>query len=376
MIDWFLPGTKAGGPVRSIYSLMNLLKDEFEFYLITTNQDLGSKACYENVPPDTLIMGEQINYYYFSKETLNNNTMLALLEQIKPDLVYLNSFWSLHFSIHIIRAKRNGLIKAPVLLAPRGMLGRGAMGLKSFKKRLFLLFAQQLGWYDPVLFHATQQQERNDILEKFPAATIYIAPNVNASGVVENESLKVPGELKLFFLSRVDRVKNLYGALEILQLLPASCRVSYAIFGNLENAGYWRECQALIAQLPANVTVTYKGELPFYEVQHSICRYNFLFLPTLNENFGHSIVESLLCGCPAIISDQTPWNDLEANNAGYAIALTEKQRFADALVQCAALDQIQFSKKSKAAIDYIRNKIDLQAVRHQYKTLLNDCIKN
>ena len=83
-----------------------------------------------------------------------------------------------------------------------------------------------------------------------------------------------------------------------------------------EDHEYWSKCIALITQLPKNVVVTYKKELAFNEVQTTISNYHALFLPTLNENFGHSIVESLLSGCPAIISDQTPWDDLEKNNAG------------------------------------------------------------
>jgi glycosyltransferase involved in cell wall biosynthesis len=375
-MDWYLPGTKAGGPVRSVYSLMSLLKNEFDFYLITTNRDLGSHECYDKIVPDQWGETDGIRYYYFSQAELTNDKLLGLLSAIAPDLVYLNSFWSYHFSIGVVRAKSKGLVKAPVLLAPRGMLGKGALGLKSFKKQAYLLIARRLRWYNAITFHATQEQEKKDIQAKFPSATIHVAPNINSSGMVENQSKKLPGQLKLFFLSRVDRVKNLHMALEVLQSVPAGCKVQYDIFGNLENTAYWSECKALIKQLPAHIAVAYKGELPFHEVQQTICRYQFLFLPTLNENFGHSIVESLLCGCPAIISDQTPWNDLEQHNAGYAIPLSEKQRFVDALVTSAALDHDQFSQKSKAAIDYIRKKIDLTAVHTRYKTLLNDCIKN
>lgn len=376
LIDWYLPGTKAGGPVRSVYSLMNLLKNDFDFYLITTNQDLGSTDCYKQVVPDQLNESGGIHYYYFSQANLNPANLLQLLNSIAPDLVYLNSFWSFRFSINIVRLKSKGLIQAQVLLAPRGMLGKGAMGLKSFKKLLYLRVARFMGWYKSVVFHATQAQEQNDISSRFPSGKIYVAPNVNSSSVVENKSSKLPGQLKLFFLSRIDRVKNLHMALEILQLLPPDCSVTYDIFGNRENADYWAECQRLINQLPPHVTVNYKGELPFHEVQKTICQYQFLFLPTLNENFGHSIVESLLCGCPAIISDQTPWNDLEQHQAGYAIDLDQKQAFVDALRACAQLDQQQFKEKSAAAIAYITKKIDLPAIHTHYKNLFNEAIKN
>ncbi len=375
-MDWYLPGTKAGGPVRSVYSLMNLLQHDFEFYLITTNQDLGSRARYENITPDRFFTSGNIHYYYFSRAGLNPAQVLKVLQEVNPDLVYLNSFWSFHFSISLVRFKKNGLLPVPVLLAPRGMLGKGALGLKAFKKRLFLFFARLSGLYKTLAFHASQQQEEKDILSKFPDARIYVAPNVNAAGVVENKSVKTAGHLKLFFLSRIARVKNLHMALELLQTIPAEYTVSYDIFGNIESAEYWEECKQLIQKLPANITVTHKGELPFHTVQATVCNYHALFLPTLNENFGHSIVESLLCGCPAIISDQTPWNDLETNNAGFAIALADRTKFKEAIIYMAQLNAAEFSQKSKAAIEYIRNRINLQAVQQQYKNLFNDCIQN
>ncbi len=376
MMDWYLPGTKAGGPVRSVFSLISLLKNDFEFYVVTTNQDLGSDSQYDQIKADTLFCKDNVHYYYFSKARLNSASMLEVLGLIKPDLVYLNSFWSFNFSINIVNLKNKGLLKAPVLLAPRGMLGKGALGLKSLKKRAFLFVAKNLGWYKNIVFQATQQQEASDTRAKFRSADIRIAPNINAAAAVENKSVKQEGHVKLFFLSRVSKVKNLHFALELLKSVPEQYTVEYAIFGNLESQDYWNDCEKIIATLPKNITVSYKGELRFNEVQPTICHFHFLFLPTLNENFGHSIVESLLCGCPAIISDQTPWNDLEKNNAGYAIALSDNKKYIDVIVDAAKLDQATFLKKSKDAISYIQNKIDLQLIVNQYKNLFNDIIKN
>jgi glycosyltransferase involved in cell wall biosynthesis len=177
-------------------------------------------------------------------------------------------------------------------------------------------------------------------------------------------------------LSRISEVKNLHFALEILKDIPSDIYINYDIYGNLEDKDYWTSCTELIKVLPKNVRVNYKRELTFNEVQQTICNYNCLFLPTLNENFGHSIVESLLSGCPAIISDQTPWNDLEMHNAGHAIALNNKQGFLNAIIQMAKLDQDAFSQKSKGANSYISGKIALEQNINLYKNLFNGILKN
>lgn len=362
--------------MRSVYSLVNLLKPYFEFYIVTSDKDLGCTESYKEITSDKLFEKEGIYYYFFSSEKLKSKNMLGVLKQIDPALIYLNSFWSFHFSISIVNIKNNFALEIPILLAPRGMLGKGALGLKSLKKRLFLLLAKTLGWYKVILFHATQKQEEADIKAKFPYAKIQIAPNINSSPVLSNTSVKASKKIRLFFLSRVSEIKNLHFALELLREIPPQYAIEYDIFGNIEHESYWAICKSIIASLPANVQVSYKGEIPFHEVQHVISSYHFLLMPTLNENYGHSIVESLLSGCPVIISDQTPWTDLEENNAGFSIPLNDRKKFVEAIRYAADMDQSAFSKKSKAANDYICKKIDLNLVLTQYKTLFNDCIKN
>ncbi|WP_317899154.1 glycosyltransferase family 4 protein [Aurantibacillus circumpalustris] len=376
LIDWFLPGTKAGGPVRSVYSLVSLLKKYFDFYIITTNCDLGETSEYEQIESNKLFIKDEVHYYYFGKEKLNSNNLLSLLKEIDPKIIYLNSFWSVNFSINIVRFKKSNEISSTIVLAPRGMLGKGALGLKSFKKSVYLWLTRISGLYSDILFHATQKQEKEDILKKFPNAKTCIAPNVNSGSVILNKSSKNINNLKLFYLSRIAKVKNLHFALEVLKDIPEKYTIEYSIYGNLEDSEYWNYCKEMIGNLPPNVSVTYQRELQFNEVQKIIRDYNCLFLPTLNENFGHSIVESLLCGCPVIISDQTPWNDLEENNAGYAISLDNKQKFIDCIVNCAILNQEEFTKKSREAINYISKKIDLELIVKQYKTLFNEQTKN
>ena len=136
LIDWYLPGNKAGGPVKSVYSMLNVLKDEFNFFVITTNHDLGSATPYKNVESDKWVKYNDIPVYYFSKENLKSNNLLEVINGISPDLVYLNSFWSYNFSLVPLRFKKAGKLKADIVLAPRGMLGKGAMSIKPLKKKI------------------------------------------------------------------------------------------------------------------------------------------------------------------------------------------------------------------------------------------------
>lgn len=371
-----MPGTKAGGPVRSIFSLVSLIKNHFDIYIFTSNCDLGNNEEYKDVKPDTLFENEGVNYYYFSKNNLNVDSILEQVNKINPSLIYLNSFWSYNFSIGIVKAKNSGLISAPILLAPRGMLGKGAMGLKSFKKIVFITLAQIFNSYSKITFHATNRQEEKDILKRFKNAKIQTASNLNSGIALSIHKVKEEKKLKLFYLSRIARIKNLHFALEVLKDIPEEISIEYDIYGNNEDKEYWDECKSIIQSLPENIKVNYKGELQFNRVQETIAAYHALFLPTLNENFGHSIVESFLSGCLVVISDQTPWTNLEKEKIGFALPLENKKNFVNALIDMAKLNNADYALKSKQAISYISHKLNIQKNIEEYKNLFNGTIKN
>src|SRR5205809_3698452 len=114
LIDWYLPGTKAGGPVRSVYSLVTALREYYEFHIVTVNCDLGSNTPYQGIQSNTLFEENGVHYFYFSRDKLTSGNVLQLLKQNDYDLIYLNSFWSAPFSINVVRMKHSGKLAKPV----------------------------------------------------------------------------------------------------------------------------------------------------------------------------------------------------------------------------------------------------------------------
>ena len=77
----------------------------------------------------------------------------------------------------------------------------------------------------------------------------------------------------------------------------------------------------------------------------------FLF-PTLGENYGHVIQEALSAGCPVILSNQTPWNNLEKYDVGYVFPLEKMNLFAEAIEKYANFKSTEWSKLVNAAQKY------------------------
>ena len=70
-IDWYLPGYKAGGPVQSISNMVEHLKEEFDFSIITRNTDYCERTPYSNILSNQWnALSNGIKVFYFSYKTL------------------------------------------------------------------------------------------------------------------------------------------------------------------------------------------------------------------------------------------------------------------------------------------------------------------
>jgi glycosyltransferase involved in cell wall biosynthesis len=125
--------------------------------------------------------------------------------------------------------------------------------------------------------------------------------------------------------------------------------VTLHVYGIQEDPTYWTECQRLIAALPANVHLHYKGPLSPDDVITTLASYDAFFLPTLGENFGHAIHEALLAGCPVLVSDRTPWRGLEVARAGFDLPIESPELFRHAIERFAAMPPEEHEAWSRAA---------------------------
>jgi glycosyltransferase involved in cell wall biosynthesis len=83
-------------------------------------------------------------------------------------------------------------------------------------------------------------------------------------------------------------------------------------------------------------------------------KYDFLVLPSKNENFGMVILESLARGLPVLTTTDTPWNIIKINDAGWVINL-KQSNLTMCLKNIFKLDVKEFEEKSINAINLARN---------------------
>lgn len=323
-VHWYWPGYKGGGPIRTILNMVDVLGDDLEFRIVTSDRDLKDKAPYAGIAADSWQRVGKARVHYTSSGKQGILNWAHLIQNTPHDVVYLNSLFDLAFTFRpLLACKLMEATKNPIIIAPRGELSPGAISLKRWKKVPFLQIAKRLGLYRNIVWQATTEDEGELIRRQFGVnVKVAVAGNLPRTIVdlPPRSDAGVPrGPLRIAFLSRISRNKNLDYALRVLS--GARSAIQFDIWGPLEDPVYWEECQTFMEVLRANVKVQYCGLAKPTNVIGILSNYDLLFLPTRGENYGHVIAEAFSAGTPVLISDTTPWRNLQAEGVGWDLPL-------------------------------------------------------
>lgn len=321
----FFPGTKYGGPPVSIKNFCELVSN-CDIYIVTTNHDLNDKNTYENLKSGWNNLNGKAKILYLGDEDFNYRHFKKIFLEVKPDLVYLQSLFEGCVLPSLKLAKKNAI---PVFLAPRGEVCDGAFSRKKTKKLVYIFYLKFFGLLQNVFFQATSSEELDSIKSRLNVSEkmIFMLGNIpsNPTNVVLERKRGTNDYIRIVFVSRIHPKKNLLYSLSILS--TASRKIDFDIYGPIEDTEYWEKCVAVMKKMPPNIRVNYRGFLEHNAVQSTLSEYDLFLFPTLSENYGHVIMESLSAGTPVLISDNTPWNDLEDYHAGWSVSLSDQEKF-------------------------------------------------
>ena len=370
--DWFSPGYKAGGPIRSCVNFANSLWKDFDIYVLTTDTDFGDSKPYIGIATNKwLTIENKFQAYYLPKKEFTVKDIKTVINELNPDFIYLNSMFSKYFTIYPLWLKWRNKIRAKIILAPRGMLKDSALYFGRAKKMLFLTLLKQVQIYKYVYFHATDEQEAKDIRKHIhPKARLLEVSNLPP---VKQESFeritKEIGRLELIYLSRIHPIKNLLFLLEALK--EVTQLVNFTIIGTVEDSDYWSICKDYINQLPANISTHHVAGIAHNRIDACLKKHHLFALATTGENFGHAIFESFLAGRPVLISDQTPWQELTAQKAGWVFPLNDKKKYTQAIEFVTGMDQSEYDKWSRSAWIIANKYIEQSTIKEKYLKLFS-----
>ncbi|HET7535827.1 MAG TPA: glycosyltransferase [Candidatus Didemnitutus sp.] len=321
-----------GGPSRSVRAIANAqARLGANVQLLTTGAPLAPS------PADAAVL--RFFPRVFPQRLSRAPQLAAHLASHHYDCLHYHSLWLLPLRYAVRAAQHRGV---PLVLSPRGMMTEWAWNHHRRRKQLAERFVHPGAFQAAAGWHATSEDEANDIRRLGFTQPICVAPNgvdVPETAALEtarqhwqNLCPALRGRRVALFYSRFHRKKRVR---ELIDLWLSQPREDWLllIVGLPEEytvADLTAEVRAAGAT-ERIVVFDGAGQPPPYAVA------SLFLLPSHSENFGLVIAESLAAGVPALVTDTTPWLAMNLKRAGWCAPWTAyNTALSNALAQPAA----------------------------------------
>lgn len=301
---------------------------------------------------------------------------LQLLDEVKPDIVHVNGCWLPSMAYAGIWAKNRGF---KTVLSPHGMLEPWDIKKNYWTKKLpALLLYQKKAIQSADCLIATSESERLNLLKLNYNDDIHVIPNGIA---FENIHLKKSWKLRkqLFFLALLRKNKGADLLIEAVNRLREKLKGYKVIIAGTPGDGegnYVVHLQNLIKLYHLEDIVSMPGGVYNDEKWKLYQESDFFILPTLNENFGIVIAESLLTGTPVITCKGAPWPILEKEHCGWWVDRTVES-IAKAIESAISKDETELEYMGRNGRRFVEAHYGSEKVAQQFVHMYqNICDKN
>jgi glycosyltransferase involved in cell wall biosynthesis len=305
-----------GGTSYSVPALAAALSPHLDVRIRTLESDLAAELLSnKGVEVSTNPVGHGP---LASRMRSSRSLYAALQEDASAGAVFhVHGLW-LMSNIYPARVRRQAQNKAALICSPRGMLGREALQISRWKKRVVWTTMQRSALAAADCLHATARSEYEEIRAAGLRAPVAIIPN----GIDPFPVAGVPrasGEKRtVLSLGRIHPKKGLDRLVRAWASVEREFPSWRLLIAGPAEIGHDKQLLALSNDLGLK-RVTIGG--PIYDsAKIETYRSADLFvLPTLNENFGLTVAEALSAEVPVISTKGAPWSGLETERCGWWI---------------------------------------------------------
>jgi glycosyltransferase involved in cell wall biosynthesis len=267
-----------------------------------------------------------------------SHAFAGALERLMPhaDFVHLHMVWDYPIWAAARSANRHG---KPFILRPCGQLDRWSLSQKQWKKRAYLrLFGPPLR--KAAAIHFTTEGERDSCRGVTGRAPCFVIP----IGISENAYRDLPprtafaerfpelaGRRIVLFLGRLHPKKQPDLLIDAFARIAPAFEGLHLVLAGPAEGQYLERLRARTERLGIADRTTFTGTLSGVPITEAYRAAEVFALPSLQENFGISIVEAMAAGCPVLVSDRLNLaTQIEAVEAGL-IRPASVEEFAAAL---------------------------------------------
>ena len=233
-------------------------------------------------------------------------------EARSADVIHDHGLWLLP---NVYAGREAGRAGRPLVVAPRGMLSPTALSFSRLKKRIFWQLLQKATVARAACFHATSEQEFEEIRAFGFRQPVAIVPN----GIDVESPMNRAAESAARTVLSLGRIHPKKG---LDTLLSAWAKVERTnpdwrlrIVGPSEG-GYDAKLKAQAAELNLS-RVSIEGPVYGTEKSRAYAGADLFILSTLNDNFALTVAEALAAGVPVIATKGAPWKGLAEEGCGW-----------------------------------------------------------
>lgn len=345
VVPTYFPAVRYGGPIWSVHGLAAAQAAlGHGVRVFTTNVDGNGVS---DVPLDRSVAMDGVEVRYFPvgmpRRLYRSPAMAAAIGQAASDadIVHLHSvfLWpTMAAARAALRAKR------PYVLSPRGMLVDDLIRARSaIIKRLWIALIERRTIREAAALHMTARREIDDFFAlgltarriidlpngvDLPPATLPTAPP--SADIAQ----AVAGGRYLLYFGRINWKKNLPALITAMARVPD---LRLIIAGNDEEGD-----AAGLHAIAAGVGLGDRFSLIARSIdgadkEHLFATASIFALPSLNENFGNTVLEAMVRGVPVVVSDGAGVADVVREAGAGIVSAPDEAALAAAITTLAAL---------------------------------------
>lgn len=289
---------------------------------------------------------EGVNGYYlpislFEKFKYSHKLHSWLVSNIPNyDLIHCHSLWS-YFPAKTAQISK--MFNIPYLVSPHGMLSPYTFSRNYLPKKLYWHFIEKKFILNASGLLASSNEEKKEIIAYNKTAKIEVIPHglpdeayssSKNSNFLRKKYKLNPNTPILLFFSRLHPKK---GLLDIL--LPALVGVMHPFYlvvcGDEDNRspGYLSKAKQFVDQELPKGSVFFEG---FVEPENRWSYFDssdLFLLPSLAENFGIVVIESMARGTPVLISEEVQAGEIVTNHHGGKILKRDIDNWRSAIIE-------------------------------------------
>ena len=307
----YKPAFVYGGPIFSVaYLAENLLKHN-EVFVLSTNAN-GK----ENLTIDTLhpLQMDGVNIRFFKRQTKDHSHLsIGMLRYLwkhggEYQVIHIQSWWN---TVAVLTALICKIKSWKYIISPRGMLSPYTIEHSIVKKIIHNLIGNYL--LKNAIIHVTSNDEKQKLDKLNPRYTLidvpnYVDVNSKSQNVIRSENSDI---FNLLFLSRIHPKKGLEDLFSALSNVGFNYHLSIVGDGD---SNYIEELKLLSRKLMIENSISWKGALYNDDKIRSYANADVFILPSKDENFANTVLESLAQGTAVIVSKNVGLSDFVSDN--------------------------------------------------------------